>query len=140
MSEAPLGLRPIPVEEMGGVGQGNLRLGETLVDLEGFAGGRLGSRISLCGGEKSPITQHIVGVRYPRVARGVVRVLFNRLLEVLDTLLQSFFSPSVPKVAALEVELVGFGVHRMGAGQAGLPLGSEPDPDLAGNRAGDFFL
>src|SRR6266568_9607259 len=53
-----------------------------------------------------------IGIGETGVGERIMRVLFDSLLKVADRLEEPVLSSLVPKIASLEVELVGFGVLR----------------------------
>ena len=56
-----------------------------------------------------PSQQH-VAIGDAGVCESVARIFLDRLLEVADRFVETFFRPSVPVMAALEVQPVSFGV------------------------------
>jgi hypothetical protein len=53
--------------------------------------------------------QHNVGVGYTDVSQGEVRIFFDGLLVVLQTLLDPVLPPSVPEELPTQVQFVRFG-------------------------------
>src|SRR3989442_10435579 len=79
------------------------------------------------------------------MGRRILRIFLDGLLEILDALLHAIHRALVPIVAALQVSLMRFGIHRRprrGRGGGELELGRPsdaawgPPPDVPANSGG----
>ena len=59
-----------------------------------------------------------MGICHPRVGRGIIWILLDRLLKILDCLLQVFLIASVPKIPTLQIGLVCFWINWTGSRQS----------------------
>ncbi len=81
-----------------------------------------------------------VRVGQPGVGERVLRVLFDRVLEVLDRLLVAGDRALVPVIAALQVQLVRLGVFGVAPRGALLLFARQPPAELVEDLGRDFLL
>ena len=89
-----------------------MRLGERVIDFEGFLRILQHLRSRLLWLQEAPVLQYRVAISQPGVSQRVDGVMFDGLFEVADGLLQSLQSPLVPEETSLQVEGVGLHVCR----------------------------
>src|SRR5205085_1443672 len=111
--EILLGFFPVPIEAVTDGRKRSVGFSKSLVKLKSFCRSLLSLRIGFSRrtdvvNVKQPVTVCETGIGWR-----VIRVLLFSLIEVVYALLQSFRSAFVPVVAALQVELIGFGVGRV---------------------------
>jgi hypothetical protein len=99
---------PVPVEES--EAERAMGLGEGIVEGDGFVGGGDGAGEGLRAGHGGELGHDVVALGEAGVGLGVIRVMHDGLGEGVDGLIEAAFGSAAPVVAALEVELLGFGV------------------------------
>ena len=114
----------------------DMGLGKRRVDLERLdgRGACLGQRLHPVGAEQQ------MGVRQSGVGKRVLRVLANRLLEVLDGSLVALERAFVPVIPALEIDLVRLRVLGVLPGDPLALRAAQPRLDLVEDFFRDAFL
>src|SRR6516164_2017299 len=138
--EFSLRTRPVPVECKTGPAKGGVSLRELLVNFKRLYRGGFRFWHDLRLREHAIQPKHIVGTSQAGVWQGIAGVLFNSLLEVFDTFVQTLLCPLVPLEKALEIELVGLWVDLARTCESRLLLGCESHSDLICNRARHLVL
>src|SRR5215468_9632020 len=87
-----------------------MRLGETVVNFEGFQGRSLGFWHRLARRKLTEPSLRNISVSQPGVGQRVSWVFVDGLLKVINGPERLLRSPSVPKIAALQIKLIGFGI------------------------------
>ena len=90
--------RPVPVDIQSDACQGHMRFADRVINLQGLPHGRLRLGKGCAWGEAALEAQHSIRVGQPSVSQGELRILCNRLLEVLNTFQQRGIAPLVPDV------------------------------------------
>ena len=140
LAESALGPIPVPVEEEADEAERGVRLGEPWVEIERAAGRGPRPRGRLQRRNAAEVGQDVVGVREPRVCRGVTRIGRDRLLEEVGRAPHLGGGGLVPAVTSAQVGLVGARVHRPRSAQA-FPLARrELDLHLACDRLRQLAL
>src|SRR5262249_3995184 len=111
--EFPLCGLPVPFLKHGNLAQSGVSLGESVVKLYCLQSSGLGLRVCVlwinCRGSNY-INNRCIVIGQPGISSGELRVLLNRLIEVLEAPLFPFARESVQRIASLQVEFVGFGI------------------------------
>src|SRR5881392_163952 len=86
-----------------------MRLGQCGVQSNGSRCRLVRPRKNLSRREVAEIAERGIRIGQSRVGASVARIAFDRVLEILGGLLQTDLGPLIPLIAALDIELVGFG-------------------------------
>ena len=141
--ELRLRARKVPIVGQLDEAQRVVRIGQPVVDRQRPGGRGLRPAEGLDrsgGGEVIGESGRGVAIGQTAVGDGVARVPVDGPLKALGGLEDRLPGPLVPEVAALQIELVGFGIHRPGGGEDGSLLGGQLRLDLARYRARDIVL
>ncbi len=106
---------PIPVE--GSERQGIVSSRGGVVELDGLLGRGQSAWIGFIWRHDAEFTQQVIAVGQPHVGLGVTGVFHDRLGEVIDRLIQIFWSALGPVILAFEIELLRFGLGRVRCSQ-----------------------
>ena len=142
LSISALGRRPIVIEDEAVPGQRGVRLRNRGIELHGAprgrsrGGKRLPRREKVVGGAREPL----VSDRDAGVREGVIRLLRDRLLEVVEGLARVGSSGLRHVKLALQVRIVGPRIDDLPTREAAALLLGQPHPDLPGDRAGHLSL
>src|ERR1700682_2945516 len=98
---------PIPVIEQGGISKRGVCFDKLGVELQSFAGSKLGLGIGLTWRCEPPVSQHDVRVGQTGVGLGIAGVLVDRFLEMFDSLAQAGFGSPVPVISSFQIIFVG---------------------------------
>src|SRR5713101_2958661 len=131
---------PVPFVEPQVKPQRGVCFAQRFVKLECVLRRLLHGRIGLSRRHKAPLAEHKVGIRNPDVSQSVIRIFADRLLEILESLVDVCEVTLVPIEAPAQVELMDLRVNFAGARQALLLIGSELYPNLAGDGPSDLPL
>src|SRR5207247_1720903 len=88
-------------------------LGERVLKPEGAVRGGPSLRQRLAGRSAGIELQQDIAISQSDITESIIWVVVNRLLELLDRLLQSVPGPLVPEIAPAQIELVGLRVRRI---------------------------
>ena len=118
-----------------------MRLRRARIERHRLVGGRPGFRLGRRGGDEPLVVPRPeVCVGETRVGRSERRIQRDRLLELLDGLVQILVARAVEEVAALQVGVVGPGIHAGGRREARLLAFGETHVDLARDGGGEVAL
>src|SRR3989442_14166712 len=81
---------------------------DRIVERKGFLDRFASLACALSDGRQALFAEQDVAVSYPRISLGEVRILVDRLPEVVEGLAEPFFASLIPMVTALEVSLISF--------------------------------
>ena len=99
-----------------------MRFGQRGIQLECLLCRRFRWWDGLLQGPRPVVGQENVGVSQPGVSQSVIRVLLDRLFEIVDRRLEIGTGALVPKISTLQIKLMRFGVLRRSRGN-GVLLG-----------------
>ena len=134
--ELGFGCRPVPVEPQLDVPERDVRFAQRGIELHGLERGGLRFRDRF----DPERTEEQIRVGEPGVGNGILRIFGNRLLQILDRLLVAVDRALVPVVAALEIQLVSFGIVGVPADHALPFFAGDANPQFVEYLGGDFFL
>ena len=80
-----------------------------------------------------------ISVGQPGMSEGAIWISIDRLLKVVDGLLQPFLRPAIPEVAPLDIQLVHLRGNRASASQPRFLLGCQLDLNLVDNSPSHFL-
>ena len=89
-----------------------------MVQLKRFYCRRLGLGHHIMGSRRAVEYQQNIRVSQTRVSQGVIRIHFDRLLEMLDAFPETIFGALVPVEAALQIMAISLSVLSMTLGQS----------------------
>src|SRR5690242_19189083 len=92
--------------------------GQRVINFQGLQRGLLGPWKGLLWGNETEGHKAVVGIGQTGISQSVIRVFLNRLLKVLDALVQSFLASLVPPETAFQIVLIGFGTGGVALGHA----------------------
>src|SRR5262249_14971680 len=105
-----LRLRPLPLESVINGGEGEVSLGEAIIQSGRARGSGLRFRESFLSRDVIVVLQKRVRIGQSRISQRVVRILFNSTLKIFESLLDFGLVAFIPVVAALQVELVSLAI------------------------------
>src|SRR5215470_833887 len=118
-----------------------MSFGQAVIDLERPGRGFFGLSNRMFRRQAKEPEGGYVPVSQARVSQGVLRVYFDRLLEVLERLLQSLFRLLVvPVVAPLQVCIVRLGAVRVSPGKGPFTILGRFELQAGCNAAGYIIL
>src|ERR1019366_8049125 len=130
--EFPVAARPVPIDEGLYPAERCVSLGQVVVDLKSHA-----SRLSslwegLCRRQASVGAKNQVGIGNPGVSVSITWVLSHGLKKIFESRLLALSGPLPPKIAALEVKVMGSSIDHTRFSGSRRIVRRQFDPNLAG--------
>ena len=100
-------------------GRGSMGFAQTVIEFQGplHRGFRLRNRISRSS--RTVVGKKEIGISQANIGEDIIRIFQDSLIEIIDGLAQVRPGPFVPKISALQVNLVSFTVGGRSLGHGG---------------------
>ncbi len=117
-----------------------MRFGERIIECNCFVRGGPGFRKRISRRSLTPVVKQVVRVRQPGIGESIIGIHTNRLLKVIDTLLQTLFRTLCPEESSFQVKLISCRRSTIAVQQSALLAPGEADLEICGNIPRELLL